>query len=86
MPGRFKVVSEQLGHSKLAITADWGHLPRSGDYTSVLPAVARAAAEAVTEVIPRSPRDPFPPAPATISPRGGSGAHHQEGVTAAQRG
>lgn len=55
-----KVVSEQLGHSSLAITAD--------TYTSVLPAVARAAAEAVAGVIPRRPerppvqaaRDPFP--------------------------
>ena len=40
-----KVVSEQLGHSSLAITAD--------TYTSVLPAVARAAAEAVASIIPR---------------------------------
>ena len=46
-----KVVSEQLGHSSLAITAD--------TYTSVLPAVAAAAAEAVADVIPRaSPRSP----------------------------
>jgi integrase len=42
-----KVVSEQLGHSSLAITAD--------TYTSVLPAVARAAAEAVAGIIPRAP-------------------------------
>jgi integrase len=42
-----KVVSEQLGHSSLAITAD--------TYTSVLPAVAKAAAEAVAGVIPRTP-------------------------------
>ena len=41
-----KVVSEQLGHSSLAITAD--------TYTSVLPAVAQAAAEAVADVIPRA--------------------------------
>jgi hypothetical protein len=41
-----KVVSEQLGHSSLAITAD--------TYTSVLPAVARAAAEAVAGIIPRT--------------------------------
>ena len=41
-----KVVSEQLGHSSLAITAD--------TYTSVLPAVAHAAAEAVANVIPRT--------------------------------
>ncbi len=55
-----KVVSEQLGHSSLAITAN--------TYTSVLPAVARAAAEAVAGVIPRrhelpparTPRNPFP--------------------------
>ncbi len=43
-----KVVSEQLGHSSLAITAD--------TYTSVLPVVARAAAEAVAQVIPRGVR------------------------------
>jgi len=41
-----KVVSEQLGHSSLAITAD--------TYTSVLPAVAQAAAEAVAELVPRA--------------------------------
>ncbi len=41
-----KVVSEQLGHSSLTITAD--------TYTSVLPAVALAAAEAVADVIPRA--------------------------------
>jgi integrase len=44
-----KVVSEQLGHSSLAITAD--------TYTSVLPAVAHAAAEAVAGIIPRAPRE-----------------------------
>ena len=41
-----KVVSEQLGHSSLAITAD--------TYTSVLPAVAHAAADAVAGIIPRT--------------------------------
>jgi hypothetical protein len=41
-----KVVSEQLGHSSLAITAD--------TYTSVVPAVAQAAAEAVADLVPRS--------------------------------
>jgi integrase len=59
-----KVVSEQLGHSSLAITAD--------TYTSILPAVARAAAEAVAGVIPRRPRTPPDPpvsAPATIRPQ-----------------
>jgi len=45
-----KVVSEQLGHSSLAITAD--------TYTSVLPAVAQAAAEAVASIVPRNPRPP----------------------------
>ena len=40
-----KVVSEQLGHSSLAITAD--------TYTSVLPAVAGAAAEASAGIVPR---------------------------------
>jgi integrase len=43
-----KVVSEQLGHSALAITAD--------TYTSVLPGVAQAAAEAVAGVVPRTTR------------------------------
>jgi integrase len=43
-----KVVSDQLGHSSLAITAD--------TYTSVLPAVAAAAAEAVAGIVPRAPR------------------------------
>jgi integrase len=42
-----KVVSESLGHSSLAITAD--------TYTSVLPEVAKAAAEAVAGIIPRTP-------------------------------
>jgi integrase len=43
-----KVVSEQLGHSSLAITAD--------TYTSVLPVVAHAAAEAVAGLVPRTTR------------------------------
>lgn len=43
-----KVVSELLGHSSLAITAD--------TYTSVLPVVAHAAAEAVADTIPRARR------------------------------
>ncbi|HKG50765.1 MAG TPA: site-specific integrase, partial [Actinomycetales bacterium] len=41
-----KVVSEQLGHRSLAITAD--------TYTSVLPAVAQAVAEAVAGIVPRT--------------------------------
>ena len=41
-----KVVSEMLGHSSLAITAD--------TYTSVLPVVAQAAADAVADTIPRA--------------------------------
>ena len=41
-----KVVSEQLGHSSLAITAD--------SYTSVPPAVAQAAAEVVAGIVPRT--------------------------------
>jgi hypothetical protein len=39
-----KVVFEQFGHSSLAITAD--------TYTSVLPPVARAAAEAIAGIVP----------------------------------
>jgi len=53
-----KVVSEQLGHSSLAITAD--------TYTSVLPAVAHAAAEAVAGIVPRTSRG-------QIAPAGGAG-------------
>ncbi|HEX2809456.1 MAG TPA: tyrosine-type recombinase/integrase, partial [Kineosporiaceae bacterium] len=45
-----KVVSESLGHSSLSITAD--------TYTSVLPEVAKAAAEAVASIVPRAPRTP----------------------------
>jgi hypothetical protein len=45
-----KVVSEQLGHSSLAITAD--------TYTSVLPAVAHAAAAAVADTVPRRASKP----------------------------
>jgi len=40
-----KVVSEMLGHSTIAITAD--------TYTSVLPEVAREAAEAAVRLVPR---------------------------------
>jgi integrase len=43
-----KVVSEMLGHSSIGITAD--------TYTSVLPEVARAAAEAVARLVPRALR------------------------------
>jgi integrase len=43
-----KVVSETLGHSKSSFTSD--------TYTSVLPEVATAAAEAVAAIVPRSTR------------------------------
>ncbi len=43
-----KVVSDQLGHSSITITAD--------TYTSVLPAVAHDAAERTAGLIPRAPR------------------------------
>jgi len=43
-----KVVQDMLGHSCLAITAD--------TYTSVLPEVARAAAEAIAGAVPRATR------------------------------
>jgi integrase len=42
-----KVVSDMLGHSSIGITAD--------TYTSVLPEVARAAAEAAVRLVPRGP-------------------------------
>ena len=55
-----KVVSDQLGHSSLGITAD--------TYTSVLPAVATAAAEAVAGIVPRrEPEDSQRTAPGTAS-------------------
>ncbi|MGC4953877.1 tyrosine-type recombinase/integrase [Actinomadura citrea] len=40
-----KVISETLGHARHSFTAD--------TYTSVLPEVSRAAAEAVAAVVPR---------------------------------
>ena len=43
--GRISVVSEMLGHSSIGITAD--------TCTSVLPEVARAAAEAAARLVPR---------------------------------
>lgn len=43
-----KVVSETLGHSKSSFTRD--------TYTSVIPEVAQAAAEAVAAIVPRSRR------------------------------
>jgi integrase len=52
-----KVVSELLGHSGVAITAD--------TYTSVFPEVAAAAAEAVAEVVPRSTQETAVGSPAT---------------------
>jgi integrase len=45
-----KVVQEMLGHSSITITADL--------YTSVLPEVARAAAEGVAGILPRGRREP----------------------------
>jgi integrase len=56
-----KVVSEQLGHSSLGITAD--------TYTSVLPAVAQAAAEAVAGIVPRRERNNAEEIAAKRSPR-----------------
>jgi integrase len=45
-----KVVQAMLGHSSITLTAD--------TYTSVLPQVARAAAEAAAAVVPRHRREP----------------------------
>jgi hypothetical protein len=51
-----KTVSEMLGHSTITITAD--------TYASVLPEVARRAAEAAARLVPRGPRtDPRQPGP-----------------------
>jgi integrase len=44
-----KVVQEMLGHSSITITAD--------TYTSVLPEVARVAAQAVADIVPRRMRE-----------------------------
>lgn len=44
-----KVVQEMLGHSSITITSD--------TYTSVLPQVARSAAEATAGMVPRAPRE-----------------------------
>lgn len=59
-----KVISETLGHSRHSFTAD--------TYTSVLPEVSRAAAEAVAAVVPRMSADevtaepPVPTAPPNV--------------------
>jgi hypothetical protein len=47
-----KVVQEMLGHSSITITSD--------TYTSVLPQVARAAAQAAADLVPRRHPDPPP--------------------------
>ena len=61
-----KVVCEMLGHSSIGITADV--------YTSVLPEVAHAAAEAVARLVPRTPRpDPAGPISAPSDPRNDAG-------------
>jgi integrase len=61
-----KVVSEMLGHSSIGITAD--------TYTSVLPEVARAAAEAVARLVPRAlRRDPAGPISAPSGPQNDTG-------------
>jgi len=58
-----KVAPEQHGHSSLAITADMG--------TSVLPAVARATAEAVAGAVPRAERRLGVTSPVTTQPSEG---------------
>jgi integrase len=57
-----KVVSEMLGHSGIAITAD--------TYTSVLPQVARVAAEAANALVPRAHRTQHHPAAPISHPSG----------------
>ncbi|WP_192808710.1 tyrosine-type recombinase/integrase [Actinomadura montaniterrae] len=54
-----KVISETLGHARHSFTAD--------TYTSVLPEVSRAAAEAVAAVVPRRPQTGVPAATNVIS-------------------
>jgi len=61
-----KVVSDMLGHSSIGITAD--------TYTSVLPEVARAAAEAAVRLVPRGPYVDGPgPISAPSGPRNDTG-------------
>lgn len=56
-----KVVQEMLGHSSITITSD--------TYTSVLPQVARAAAQAAADLVTRRSLDPAPiPRPAEQPP------------------
>ncbi len=76
-----KVVSEMLGHSTITITAD--------TYTSVLPAVARAAAEATSALVPRGSRTHLDPAAPTLHPPGTedcSPAEHTESQRQVRRG
>jgi len=53
-----KVISETLGHARHSFTAD--------TYTSVLPEVSRAAAEAVAAVVPRRPQTRTPAAATNV--------------------
>ncbi|GAA1860065.1 tyrosine-type recombinase/integrase [Actinomadura bangladeshensis] len=53
-----KVISETLGHARHSLTAD--------TYTSVLPEVSRAAAEAVAAVVPRRPQLETPAAATNV--------------------
>lgn len=61
-----KVVQETLGHSSIAITAD--------TYTSVLPQVARAAAQSAADLIPRRNSQPVQPIPPSPEPNDADGA------------
>jgi integrase len=56
-----KVVQDMLGHSSITITSD--------TYTSVLPQVARSAAEATAGMVPRAPREHTGPSGAPGRPR-----------------
>ena len=61
-----KVVSEMLGHSSISITAD--------TYTSVLPEVAREAAEAAARLVPRkTPTSGYVPISSPPSPQDDTG-------------
>ncbi|MGW3767906.1 hypothetical protein [Actinomadura verrucosospora] len=55
-----KLISETLGHARHSFTAD--------TYTSVLPEVSRAVAEAVAAVVPRRTRQSTPDVANVISP------------------
>jgi integrase len=73
-----KVVSEMLGHSSIGITAN--------TYTSVLPELAREAAEAAVRLVPRASSRPRGPISAPSRPPEESEGSNGEDKTAGESG